>query len=150
MTGMVVHPGHTLNHQRHPRQRPEIRSEAVPPRTLPEHLLHLAELSSSELWLASRPPGGVEGANAAALPPRLPPADALAAHLQLTRNRGPNHLAGGKQAARLFAPAFEFLKIATGTNRRTHASSIGDDASSVTIFCEFVTVLCEIQYIPRS
>ena len=35
MTRMVVDTGHTLDHQRYPRQRPEIRVEAVGPRPLP-------------------------------------------------------------------------------------------------------------------
>jgi len=39
----------------------------------------------------------------------------------------------------------ELLKIAPGTNARRHASRIIDLAPFVTIFCEIVTVLCEIQ-----
>jgi transposase len=35
MTGMVVDTGHALHHERHPRQRPQIRVEAVGPRPLP-------------------------------------------------------------------------------------------------------------------
>ena len=119
--------------------------EAVDPCTLPQRLLHLAQLSRNELGFAASPAGSLEGVDAAAPPLPVPPAYALAADLQLSSNGGQNHLAGSKQAACLFASAFEFLKIAAGTNRRTHTSSIQDQMSSVTIFCDFVTVLCEIQ-----
>ena len=54
MTGMVMDAGHTLNHQRHPRQRPEIRVEAVGPRSLPQRPLHVPELPQVELWFAAR------------------------------------------------------------------------------------------------
>jgi hypothetical protein len=63
----------------------------------------------------------------------------------LTSNRGQNHLAGGKQAAGLFAAVLELLKIAARTNARRHTSRIDDPAPVVTIFREIVTVLCEIQ-----
>jgi hypothetical protein len=63
----------------------------------------------------------------------------------LTGNRGQNHLAGGKQAARLFAAVLELLKIAARTNARRHTSRIVDLAPVVTIFREIVTVLCGIQ-----
>jgi len=145
MPGMVVNTGQALHHQRHPRQRPEIGVEAIGPRTLPEHPLHLAEFSGIEFWFAARPSGSVEGANAAALPLFVPPAHALPAHLQLPRNRGQHQLASGKQAGGLFAAAFELLKIAARTDRRSHATSIADLALPVTIFYESVTVLCEIQ-----
>jgi hypothetical protein len=42
----------------------------------------------------------------------------------LTSNGGQNHLAGGKQAARLFAAVLELLKIAAGMNARRHTSRI--------------------------
>jgi hypothetical protein len=145
MTGMVMDAGHTLNHQRHPRQRPEIRVEAVGPRSLPQRPLHLPELPEVELWFAARPPGAVEGADTAALPLCVPSAHALTAHSQLTSNRGQNHLAGGKQAAGLFAAVFELLKIAARTNACRHSSSIVHAPLDVTIFREVVTVLCEVQ-----
>jgi hypothetical protein len=63
----------------------------------------------------------------------------------LTSNGGQNHLAGGKQAARLFAAVLKPLKIAAGTNARRHISRIVDHLRIVTIFREIVTVLCEIQ-----
>jgi hypothetical protein len=145
MTGMVVDAGHALHHQRHPRQGPEIRVEAVGARPLPQPLLHLPELPGTEPWLAARPPGAVEGADTAASPLGVPSAHALTAHFELTSNRGQNHLAGGKQAARLFAALLELLKIAAGTNTRRHTSRIVDPALVVTIFREIVTVLCESQ-----
>jgi hypothetical protein len=143
MTGMVVHTGHALNHQRHPRQRPEIPVEAVGPRTLPQRPLHTPELPGIELWFAARPPGAVEGADAAAPPLCVPSADALMADFQLTGNRGQNHLASGKQAAGLLTTEFELLKIAARTNACRHSSSINHAA--VTIYCDIVTVLCETQ-----
>ncbi len=145
MTGMVVDPGHALHHQRHPRQRPEIRVEAVGPRSLPQRLLHLPELPGIEPWFAACPPGAVEGADATASPLCVPSAHALTTHFEFTSNRGQNHLAGGKQAARLFAAVLELLKIAAGTNARRHVSRIVDFVPAVTIFREIVTVLCEIQ-----
>lgn len=145
MTGMVVDIGHALNHQRHPRQRPEIRVEAIGPGPLPQRPLHLPELPGIEPWFAARPPGAVESADTAALPLCVPSAHALTAHLQLTSNGGQNQLAGGKQAARLFAAVLELLKIAAGTNARRHSSSIVHAALAVTIFRDIVTVLCEIQ-----
>ena len=145
MTGMVVDIGHALNHQRHPRQRPEIRVEAIGPRPLPQLPLHLPELPGIEPWFAARPPGAVEGVDTAASPLCVPSAHALTAHSQLTSNRGQDHLAGGKQAARLFAAVFELLKIAARANACRHSSSIIYDALSVTIFRDIVTVLCEVQ-----
>jgi hypothetical protein len=63
----------------------------------------------------------------------------------LTSNGGQNHLAGGKQAACLFAAVLELLKIAAGTNACRHTFRIVDLAFVVTIFREIVTVLCEVQ-----
>jgi len=145
MAGMVVNAGHALHHQRDSRQGPQVRVEAVCPRPLPQGFFHLPELPGVELGLAAGPAGGVEGAHAAAVPLRVPAAHALAAHLQLTSDGGKNHPASGKQATRLFATKFELMKIATGTNRRRHDSSIDDHVVVVTIFCEYVIVLCEIQ-----
>ncbi len=107
MTGMVVDIGHALNHQRHPRQRPQIRVEAVGPCPLPQRPLHLPKLLGIEPWFATCPPGAVERAGTAAPPLRVPSAHALTAHFQLTSNGGQNHLADGKQAARLFAALLE-------------------------------------------
>jgi hypothetical protein len=45
----------------------------------------------------------------------------------------------------LFAALLEMLKIASGTNARRHNSSIVQAALAVTLFREFVTVLCESQ-----
>jgi hypothetical protein len=136
MTGMVLDLGHALNQQRHPRQGPEIRVETVGPRTLPQCPFHPPELLRLELWLSARPSGAVQGADAAALPLRVPSAHALTADLQLTGNRGQDHLAAGKQAARLFAPVIELLKIAAGWKTYRHAFSIDDPATIVTILCE--------------
>jgi hypothetical protein len=145
MTGMVTDAGHALDHQRNPRQRPEIRVKAVRPRTSPQRLLHLLKLPGIEPRLAACPAGAVKGADASALPLGVPPAHTLPAHLELTSDRGQNQLAGSKQAASLFAAVFELLKIAAGTNVYGHASSIHEHANYVTILCEIVTVLCEIQ-----
>jgi hypothetical protein len=89
-----------------------------------------------ELGFAACPAGAVQGAEAAALPLRVPPAHALPAHLELTSDVGQNHLAGSKQAACLFAPVLELLKIAAGTNLHRHTSSIDYRASPVTILRE--------------
>jgi len=145
MTGMVLDIGDALNQQRHPRQGPQIRVEPVGPRTLPQRLFHLPKLLRLEPWFSARPSGTVQGADAAALPLRVPPAHALAADLQLTGNGGEDHLAGGKQAACLFAPVLELPKIAAGGKTYGHAYSIDDPSPIVTIFRETVTVLCEIQ-----
>jgi hypothetical protein len=56
----------------------------------------------------------------------------------LTSNGGQNHLAGRKQAARLFAAVLKLLEIAAGTNARRHTPRIINPAP-------FVTILCEIQ-----
>ena len=145
MTGMVVNAGQAFDHQRDARQRPQVGGEAVAPRPLPQGLLHPAELPSLELGFAANQTGGVEGAHASAAPLRVPAADALAAHLELTGDGGQDHPARGKQAARLFAPEFKLVEIAAGANRRRHASSINDPDGIVTIFCDIVTVLCDIQ-----
>jgi hypothetical protein len=108
-------------------------------------LFHLPELPLIEPWFAARPPGAAEGAGTAASPLCVPTAHTLTAHFQLTSDRGQNHLAGGLQAARLFAAVLELLKIAAGMNARRHTSRIVDPAHVVTIFREIVTVLCEIQ-----
>jgi hypothetical protein len=102
-------------------------------------------LPGIEFGFAAGAAGGVEGADAAATPLRVPAAHALAAHLQLASDGGENHLASSKQAARLFTAKFKSLKIAARTNRRRHTCSIIDPATIVTLLCEHVTVLCEIQ-----
>jgi len=145
MTGMVVNAGHTLDHQRDSRQRPQVCVEAVGPCPQPQGSLYLPESLGIELGLAACPSGSVEGADAAAAPLGVPAAHTLTAHLQLTGDGGKNQPAGGKQAAGLFATQFEFPEITAGTNRRGHASRVNDEAANVTIFCDIVTVLCEVQ-----
>jgi hypothetical protein len=145
MTRMVVNAGHRLDHQRDSRQRPQVCVEAIGARPLPQRFLYLPELPGIELGFAASPADGVEGADAAAAPFRVPAAHTLAAHFQLAGDGGKNHPAGGKQAAGLFATQFELPKITAGTNRRGHASRVNDQAQNVTIFCETVTVLCEFQ-----
>jgi len=136
MTGMVVDAGHALDHQRHPRQRPEIRLKAVRPRTFPQRLLHLLKLPGIEPRFAACPAGAAKGADAATPPLDVPPAHTLPAHLQLASDRGQDQLAGSKQTAGLFAAVFELLKIAAGTNMCGHASSIHEHANCVTVLCE--------------
>jgi hypothetical protein len=138
MTGMVVDAGHALHYQRHPRQRPEIRIEPIGPRPLPQRKFHLPELPGIDSWFAARPPSAVEGACATGSPLGVPTTHTLTVHFQLTSDGGQNHLAGGKQAARLFAAVLKLLEIAAGTNARRHTSTILAPAS-------FVTILCEIQ-----
>ena len=145
MTGMVVDAGHALHHQRDARQRPQVRVEAVRPRPLAQGFLHLPELPGIQLGFAASTSRAIQGAQAAAIPLRVPAAHALATYLQLTSNGGKNHPASGKQAAGLFAAKFKLPKISAGTNRSGHASSIDHPAAAVTILCEYVTVLCELQ-----
>ena len=144
MTGMVVDTRSPLDHQSHSRQRPQLRVEAMGPRSLPQGLLPLPELPGIELGFAARAPGAVESAGPATAPLPIPTAHTLTAHFQLTSNGSQNHFAGGKQAARLFAAVLELLKIAAGTNACWHMSRRADLARAVTIFREAVTVLCEI------
>ena len=67
-------------------------------------------------------------------------------YLKLTSHRGQNHLAGGKQAARLFAAVLELLKIAVRTNVRRHTSKMVDPAPAVTIFRPFSLTKLSLYY----
>jgi len=90
MTGMVVDAGHALDHQRNPRQRPEIRVKAVSPRTSSQRLLYLLKLAGIQHRFAACPAGAVKSADAATLPLGVPPAHTLPAHLELTSDRSQN------------------------------------------------------------
>ena len=126
MTGMITHSGHPLDHPGHARERPQIAPEAVSPAALAQHLFHGTELMAVQPRLATRPPGAAQGIAAATFPFPIPTTDALATHLQLTRNGRQNHLASCKQARRLLAPTLQFLKIPSSRKRCVHDPSIAN------------------------
>ena len=76
------------------------------------------------------------------LPLSIPAGHTLTTHFQFPSDGCEDQLTGCKQAGRLFATTLKTLEIPAW--RYSHTDSIDRNSTNVTIFCEIVTVLCEI------
>jgi hypothetical protein len=68
MAGVILHAGHLLDDARHPRQRPQVRAEAMRPRPLGQGGLDASQSSGDNRGLRSARPA----ARNAARPPLRP------------------------------------------------------------------------------
>ena len=142
MTGVIVHPSQALDNLGHARQRPQIRVKTVRPRALSERLVHLPQMGRLQLRLAARAPCAPQSRGSAVLPLSVPTCHTLPTHFQFASDGCEDQLTGCKQAGRLFAATRKALKIPAWRYR--HTDSIDRNCRNVTIFCEIVTVLCDI------
>jgi hypothetical protein len=138
MTRVIMHTRETLDENRDPRQAPQIRTEAMGPRSLAKLAVQTLNLPSIESRLAPSPTSASQSADAASLPLFIPSADTLAAYSQSSGDVGHDQFPSGKQAGRLVAPLLQRSKIPTCTKYSRHAQIIG-------VATAFVTLLCEIQ-----
>ena len=136
MARVIVHSRYALDHNRHSWQCPQIRSEAMRPRPLPQSLVDLPHLSRVQLRFATGTACTTQGRGTAAAPFRVPTAHALAARLQFARDFGKKHLARSKQTARSLPPLLQALKIASWRNMGLHALIVIHRVSIVTVLCE--------------
>jgi hypothetical protein len=136
MAGVIVHPGQSPDHRRHPRQRPQIRAEPVGPSTPPQGPFDVLELLRIQLRLATRPACTAQGHRSTPPPLRVPPTDTLTTDPQFTRDRCKDHLASSEQVPRLLTSLLHSFKISTRRKRCAHVFSIDDTAFIVTLLCE--------------
>jgi hypothetical protein len=90
------------------------------------------ELRAIQFRLATSSAGRLERFEAAPPPCPVPPADALAAHLECPSDSGQN-LTGTEQLGGLLAPLFQGLEISAGTQKCFHSIR---DTGDFTIICE--------------
>ena len=136
MARVIMNAGQSFDDRRNARQSPEIRAVSVSPRSLAQGSIDAAPLLLVQPWLSAGPAGASQRRRPACLPFFIPPADALAAHLEPSSNRGQDELALGKKTCGLFSPLIQSLKISPGTILSTHAHSIRLSLGIVTILCE--------------
>jgi hypothetical protein len=136
MARVIAHSGDALDHNRYSWQCPQIRSEAMRLRTLPQRLVDLPQVSGVQLRFAAGTACATQGCGATAPPFRIPTAHALAARLQFPRDFCQHHLARSKQTARLLPPLFQALKIPSWRNMGLHAAILSHRPSLVTVLCE--------------
>jgi hypothetical protein len=136
MARMIVHARQALDHRRHARQCPEIGLEAEGAWALAQRGVELVKVSPIQ-------PGFAAGATRAAQAPRtpaaplgIPPADALPAHLQVSRDGRQAEVATGKQPSRVGAPLLQRLKVTSGRKLSLHAYILRLDSDVVTVICE--------------
>ena len=138
MTRVIMDIRETFDENRHPRQGPQIRTEAVGPRSLAQFPVQTLNLPSIESRLAPSSTCAPQSAHAASFPLFIPSADTLAAYSQSSRDLGHDQLPSGKHAGRLVAPQLQCSKIPACTKFGRHAHIISMETT-------FVTLLCEIQ-----
>jgi hypothetical protein len=136
VAGMIVHPGRSFDHHRHPREGSQVRTEAVCPGTLPQRSIDLLELPVVQLRLAPRAARTAQGGGTALPPFGVPAADAPAAHRQFTGDLRVGHLASGEEADGSFSPQFQTCKISSGRSRCVHALFLQEGGQNVDILCD--------------
>lgn len=136
MTRVIMHTRETLDENRDPRQGPQIRTEAMGPRSLAQLAVQTLNLPSIESWLAPSPTSASQSADAASPPLFIPSADTLAAYSQSSRDFGHDQFPGGEQAGRLVAALLQCSKIPTCAKFSGHAHIVGVAAALVTLLCE--------------
>jgi len=136
MTGVIMHTCETFDEHRDPRQGPQIRSEAMCPRSLAQLAVQMLNLPSIESWLSPSPTCASQSEDATSLPLFVPSADTLAAYPQPSRDIGHDQLPSSKQAGRLLAPLLQCSKIPPCTKFCRHVPIIRAAAIRVTLLCE--------------
>jgi hypothetical protein len=136
MTGVIMHTCEMLNENRNPRQGPQIRTEAVGPRPLPQFPVQTLNLLSIDSRPASSSTSTTESTHATSFPLPIPSADTLAGHSQSSRDLGHDQLSGRKHTGRLVSPLFQRSKIPSRTKSGRHAHIINVAGTIVTLLCE--------------
>jgi hypothetical protein len=136
MAGVIMHTRETFDENRDPRQGPQIRTEAVGPRSFAQLPVQTLNLPSIESRLAPSPTCAPQSADATSLPLFIPSTDTLAAYSQSSRDVGHDQSPSSKQAARLLAPLLQCSEIPPRTKFSRHARIISAAAILVTLLCE--------------
>lgn len=136
MTGVITYTCETFNESGHPRQGPQVRTEAVGSRPLAQFPVQPLNVLSTESRLASGPPGAVQPADASTLPLFVPSADALAAHAESPSDLGYDQLSGSEHAPGLVTPLLQSSKIPSRTKFGRHTRIICATGTIVTLLCE--------------
>jgi len=136
MTRVIMHTRETFDENRDPRQGPQIRTEAVGPRSFAQLPVQTLNLPSIESRLAPSPTCAPQSADATSLPLFIPSANTLAAYSQSSRDFGHDQFPSGEQAGRLVAPLLQCSEISACTKFCRHARIIYVAATIVTLLCE--------------
>jgi hypothetical protein len=136
MTGVIMHARDTFYENRNPRQGPQIRTEAMGPRSLAQLAIQTLNLPSIESRLAPGPTCASQLADATSFPLFIPSADTLAAYSESPRDFGHDQFSSGKQAGRPLSPLLQCNEIPTCAKFCRHAHIICIEATLVTLLCE--------------
>jgi hypothetical protein len=136
MTRVIMHTRETFDENRDPRQGPQIRTEAVGPRSFAQLPVQTLNLPSIESRLAPSPTFAPQSSDATSLPLFIPSANTLPAYSQSSRDFGHDQFTSGEKAGRLVAPLLQCSEIPTCAKFSRHAHIIGVAATLVTLLCE--------------
>ncbi len=136
MSGMILHPGQTLDHPGHPRQGPQARAKTVSSRPLQQRPFDLSELPAVQSRWAPRSRRPLQRLGPPALPLFVPTTHTLATHLQFLSDGRPDQPAGSEQSGCAPPSVFQPLEIPSRSNKGVHAQSIGHREALVTVLCE--------------
>ena len=136
MSRVILHAGHPLDDARHPRERPEVRAEAMRAGAFAQRRFNTDQLLRSQPGLAASAPRGPQRRTAALAPRAIPSHHALATDAQAPSN-GPVRLSTrGEQPRGLVATNFQSVEIPSWRNVSGHAPSYDGKAAIVTVLCE--------------
>jgi hypothetical protein len=144
MPRVIVHPGHPLDHLRHPRQRPQVRVETVRPRPFSQRPVDLAQLCGFYSRHPPSPSRASQRFRAAPLPLPKPATHALTAHVQRAGHRR-QAFPRAKQAARLLPPLLQALEVSARSHPTLTTTTTHAHARRIVHWRKSVTLLCEIQ-----
>jgi len=123
MTGVIGHFGLVLDHLSDALERPHVGGISVGKRSLGESALDLAKRGPVELGKATGPARRPQCGRASGLPLRVPPAHALAGHLELAGHVGLARSLS-EQSGRLFAPALHGVEVSSSARSDRHHGQI--------------------------
>lgn len=136
MARMIMNARQPFDDRRDARQSPDIRAVSVSTRSLAQSPLNPLPLLPAQPGL---PAGPSQRCGSALLPGPVPPADALAAHLQVPRNGGQDDLACRKKTCSTFSPLLQSSKIPPCPVLSMH------DISTYPNFSNCHYIICEAQ-----
>ncbi len=139
MARVILHAGQLLDDARDPRQRPEVRAEAMRPRALAQGGLDTPQFLPRQPGLAAGAAGGSQRRAPTLAPGAIPAHDALAADSQEPGNSPLRFPTCRKQPCGLLATNFQSVEIPSRGSRSIHASHLTMEGRVS------VTVLYEIQ-----
>ena len=122
MTRVIADPRQALDDAGDPRQRPEIRGEAMAAGPLEQRRLHAGQLRSVQPGLAPHPPGALEPGAPTTLPRVIPAARRHRRHAQRARDHR-LRFAPREPARGLQPPCFQHGEIPSGPPWSRHTSA---------------------------